>query len=125
MSLFTPIYRHLVRRWHEHEQQAALAGMRWQLLRALRSLSLGAILIVRVDPLTAERQVVLFEGQLAPQLVGHALLTRQWVQPNRPHWVANSMFYRLSPLGTQALEAGLRWWKSQPIHRRLILRLIE
>ncbi len=118
----------LIRRilhWPRREAEAALAGARWQVLCALRSLSIGAILLVQVDPGTRERRVVAFEGQLFPQLAGMALLTREWVQPRGPHWMANVMFYGLSPLGAQALETGLRWWRSLPLRRRLILRLTE
>jgi hypothetical protein len=99
--------------------------MRWQLLCALRALSLGAVLIIQADPELVEKQIVVFEGQLVPQLVGMALLERAWIRPSRAHWMANSMFYWLSPSGIQALDAGLRWWKALPLHRRLLLRLIE
>ena len=99
--------------------------MRWQLLCALRALALGAVLIVQVDAGLLERHIVFFDGQLLPQLVGRVLLQREWIQPCHKHWMADSMFYWLSPVGVQALEAGLRWWRSLPIYRRLLLRLIE
>ncbi len=72
-----------------------------------------------------QQRVVIFEGQSFPQIVGPTLLMRHWVQPIYPHWMADSMFYWLSPAGAQALATGLRWWKSLPLHRRLILRLTE
>jgi hypothetical protein len=125
VSKLTLFCKALMRCRHPHDDHAALAGRRWQLLSALRSLSLGAILIVQVDPGTAERRVAIFEGQFLPLLVGSALLARDWIQPCRPHWMENAMIYGLSPLGTEALEAGLRWWNSLPLHRRLILRLTE
>jgi hypothetical protein len=104
---------------------ATLAGMRWQLLQALRALSLGAVLVVQVDPESLEKRVVVFEDQFLPQLVGSALLRHEWIEPIGPHWMANANFYRLSPTGMQALEAGSRWWRSLPIRHRLLIRLIE
>jgi hypothetical protein len=101
------------------------AGCRWQLLCALRGLAKGAAFIVQANPRTRERRVVIFEGQSYPQLVGSILLEREWVQPVRPHWMADSMFYGLSPLGAEALAEGGRWWRSLPLRRRLILRLTE
>lgn len=120
----------LIRRLHagllaRRRERPALAGLRWQLLCALRSLAKGAALVVHVDPRTRERQVVVFEGQLLPQLMGAALLAHEWAQPVQPHWLSDSMLYGLSPLGADALAEGLRWWRSLPLGRRLFLRLTE
>lgn len=125
MPIFAPIRRRLSDKRRNGAEQAPLAGMRWQLLGALRSLSVGAVLIVQADPATAEPEVVVFEGQPQPQLIGRVLLTHRWIEPNRAHWMAHSSFYRLSPLGMEALEAGLHWWRSLPFRRRLLLRLME
>jgi hypothetical protein len=125
VSILFPLCHSLIGRRRKRETAAAPSGIRWQLLRALRALSLGAVLVVQADPELPEKRVVVFEEQFLPQLVGGALLQRDWVRPSRPHWIANSMFYQLSPTGLEALESGLNWWKSLPIHRRLLLRLIE
>ncbi len=106
-------------------EHSALVGMRWQILRALRDVAAGTALIVQIDPQTAKRNVVIFDGQPLPQLAGAVLLGRQWVQPERLHWMPNSTYYGLSPAGIEALNAGLRWWRSLPYRRRLLLRLAE
>lgn len=110
----------------QHEPAtSALAGLRWQALRALRDIASGSALIVQTDPDTRERRPVIFEGQPLPQLIGSVLLRHGWVQPKRSHWMANSSFYELSPCGAAVLEAGLRWWDGQPWLQRLLLRAIE
>ncbi len=106
-------------------EHSALVGIRWQILHALRDVAAGTALIVQVDPQTARPNVVIFDGQPLPQLAGSVLLGRQWVQPERLHWMANSTYYGLSPSGVEALNAGLRWWRSLPYLRRLLLRLSE
>ncbi|HEX8961924.1 MAG TPA: hypothetical protein VF801_02885 [Rhodocyclaceae bacterium] len=95
------------------------------MLHALIGLAAGDVLIVAVDPQTRERKAIIFEGQPLPQLMGSLLLRREWIQPRCAHWMPNSSFYELSPYGRAALDAGVRWWRNQPLLRRLVLRLTE
>lgn len=109
----------------EASSDSGLAGIRWQLLCALHDLAAGGILIVQDDPDTAEPRVVVFDGQPLPQLAGAALIRRQWVQPKRAHWLLHSAYYGLSQGGADALEAGLRWWRSLSYMDRFWVRLTE
>ena len=125
MLALTVICGLLAWHWLGRQEAPGREGLRWQLLCALRGLARGAAFVVQADPKTKTKRVVIFEGQRFPHVVGAILLAREWVCPVRPHWMPDSSFYGLSPLGAEALAEGWRWWRSLPLHRRLLLRLTE
>jgi hypothetical protein len=58
----------------------------------------------------------------APRVIGRGA---ECLPGGRSDWMAHSMYDRLSPEGERALAAGARWWRGLPLHRRLLVRLLE
>lgn len=122
------------------------SGARYQLLRALRAMAQGELMVVerRVpsvsDHLANEigreawlrslRNVdnwqkpddvvpVLVPGTSFPRAIGGILIRYGWCAPSeRPHWVPNLRFFILTDAGRESLKAAQAWWsKLTPLER--------
>ena len=125
---------------------------RFQLLRALKQIENGDLMLVYQKPesknhFSDEQERLQWFDQLKnldswqhssdklipyivpgtyhDRLVGKLLIQYQWCEPLRLHWVPNVMIYRISKKGRHALSGGRDWWRDQTIFQKLTLMLLE
>lgn len=128
-------------------------GIRYQVLRALRAMARGEMMVVerRAPSLAghfanaaareswfkslrpaaswqdvADIEPIVVPGTAFPGLIGRILLRNGWSAPSgTPHWVPNLRFFRLSDVGYKAFSEAQAWWQSLTPTQRLRLALAE
>jgi len=128
-------------------------GARYQLLRALRAMAGGEMMLVErrmslpADDFTSadkreswfgslrpaggwqeatDIEPLVVPGTAFPGLIGRILLRNGWSAPTcTPHWVPTLRFFRLTELGYMALGEVQTWWQTLTPTQRLRLMFSE
>ncbi len=129
------------------------SGARYQLLRALRAMAKGELMVVeqRVPSVSdhlaneIEREAwlhslrnvaswqtpedmvpVLVPGTAFPRAIGGMLIRCGWCAPSeRPHWVPNLRFFVLTDAGRESLKAAQAWWSKLTLLERMQAMVCE
>lgn len=134
------------------EEDSPLAGLRFQLLRALNGLSSGECMVVCYKlpstKMTDDERQEFFEFLKNPEVwgdtqnenltasivpgtwfthpIGATLLKYNWVKPKeQPHWVPNMCFFEITEDGKKALNRARAWWSEQSFFEKVLSCLKE
>ena len=131
----------------------ALAGMRYQVFRALRAMANGQCMLVehqipasdnyfensqkQIELLNAfssvdswqnhnEMEPVLVPGTAYAYVIGRILLRAGWCAPcSQPHWVPNLRLFFLTEIGHESFMKAQAWWSELTTRERLRVMLFE
>ena len=131
----------------------ALAGMRYQVFRALRAMANGQYMLVehqipasdnyfensqkQIELLNAfssvdswqnpnEMEPVLVPGTAYAYVIGRILLRAGWCAPcSQPHWVPNLRLFFLTEVGHESFMKAQAWWAELTTRERLRVMLFE
>lgn len=130
------------------------AGTRYQLLRALRAMAGGELMVVEYRIPQLSRQYledddkraewfrslrcteswnnqsriypVLVPGTAYPDVIGRIMIRTGWCAPvDQPHWVPNLRFFYLTEMGFESLRKAQASWQELTVLERIRLMLIE
>jgi hypothetical protein len=129
------------------------AGTRYQLLRALRAMAAGEVMVVehRIPSLTEHFEnsykrsewfsrlrntdswqdqndidPVLVPGTAYPCVIGRILIRAGWCAPcSEPHWVPNLRFFFLTEVGRESFRNAQAWWSELSTLERMRVMLLE
>lgn len=130
-----------------------LAGMRYQVFRALRAMANGQYMLVehqipasgnyfknshkQIELLNAfssvdswqnhnEIEPVLVPGTAHTYVIGRILLRAGWCAPcSQPHWVPNLRLFFLTEVGHESFMKAQAWWSELTTRERLRVMLFE
>ena len=128
-------------------------GIRYQLLRALRAMAGGEVMLVehRMPSLTEHFEnhnkrrewcrrlrnsdrwkdqndidPVLVPGTTCPCVIGRILIRAGWCAPcEQPHWVPNLRFFYLTEVGRESFRNAQAWWSELTTLERMQAMLLE
>ncbi|MCF8200280.1 MAG: hypothetical protein K9J42_16045 [Sulfuritalea sp.] len=128
-------------------------GTRYQLLRALRAMDKGEMMVVerRISQVAEHlddesgreawfqslRNVatwqgvnrlepVLVPGTAYPGVIGRIIIRSGWCTPSdKPHWVPNLRFFLLTESGREAFNRAQAWWLELTVLERMQAMLFE
>lgn len=134
-------------------QVDAYRGTRYQLLRALRAMAKGEVMVVehKIPQVSQtlenpgrrdawfrtlrsaaswraqnEIEPVLVPGTAYPRVIGRILLRTGCCAPSEnPHWVPNLRFFLLTELGYETFRRGQAWWSGLTTLERLQAMVLE
>lgn len=130
------------------------AGTRYQLLRTLRAMAGGELMVVEYRNPQLSRQYledddkraewfrslrcteswtnqsrifpVLVPGTAYPDVIGRIMIRTGWSAPvDQPHWVPNLRFFYLTEMGFESLRKAQTAWQELTVLERIRLMLIE
>jgi hypothetical protein len=120
--------------------------MRVQLMKALKFVHQGGLLVYRLETerIENEAQLMLGEyfiqdrnwftdkvvplfvpGTVCPQMIGEALVRFGWVRPVNNHGTGYARNFVLSESGEKALDGASSWWRSLSWYQKTWLYLTE
>lgn len=152
----TPLHAHLAAAKSSPlvpETVGALAGMRYQVFRALRAMANGQCMLVEhqipasdnnfdnnckqiellhsfssIDSWQNHNEIepVLVPGTAYAYVIGRILLRAGWCAPcSQPHWVPNLRLFFLTEVGHESFMKAQAWWAELTTRERLRVMLFE
>lgn len=131
----------------------AADGTRYQLLRALRALAKGELMVVerRISQVAEhlddesgreawfrtlrdsthwqgphQLEPVLVPGTAYPGVIGRILIRSGWCTPcDKPHWVPNLRFFQLTETGRESFIKAQAWWSDLSWLERVRVMILE